>query len=133
MGALVADTHVAVWYLVEPQRLSPTARAVLEQTAHDGEAIYISAISIVEVCYLAEKGRLAPAILQRLKSALEDSSSALVVVSLDYGIATTVERISRTAVSDMPDRIIAATALRLNLPLVTRDRQIRAAGINTIW
>lgn len=133
MGALVADTHVAVWYLVEPQRLSPTARAVLEQTARDGEAIYISAISIVEVCYLAEKGRLAPAILQRLKSALEDSSSALVVVSLDYGIATTVERISRTDVSDMPDRIIAATALRLNLPLVTRDRQIRASGISTIW
>jgi PIN domain nuclease of toxin-antitoxin system len=32
-----------------------------------------------------------------------------------------------------PDRIIAATALTLNLPLITRDAAIRAAGIETIW
>jgi predicted nucleic acid-binding protein len=33
----------------------------------------------------------------------------------------------------MPDRIIAATALALGLPLVTRDRKIRAADLETIW
>jgi predicted nucleic acid-binding protein len=33
----------------------------------------------------------------------------------------------------MPDRIIAATALNLGLPLVTRDRRLQAAGIQTIW
>ncbi|MGH7200282.1 MAG: PIN domain-containing protein [Planctomycetaceae bacterium] len=33
----------------------------------------------------------------------------------------------------MPDRMIAATALHLNLPLVTRDRRIQAANIPTIW
>jgi len=36
-------------------------------------------------------------------------------------------------VRDMPDRMIAATAARLGLPLVTRDRQIQSAGIATIW
>jgi PIN domain nuclease of toxin-antitoxin system len=34
---------------------------------------------------------------------------------------------------DLPDRIIAATALRLNLPLVTRDRKIQASQVNSIW
>jgi len=33
----------------------------------------------------------------------------------------------------MPDRIIAATALHLGLPLVTRDQRIAAAGIKTVW
>jgi len=36
-------------------------------------------------------------------------------------------------VPDMPDRIIAATALHLDLPLVTRDRAIQAAGLKAIW
>jgi predicted nucleic acid-binding protein len=29
--------------------------------------------------------------------------------------------------------IIAATALHLGLPLVTRDRRLQAAGLQTIW
>ena len=33
----------------------------------------------------------------------------------------------------MPDRIIAATALHLNLPLVTHDKKIHGAGIQAIW
>jgi PIN domain nuclease of toxin-antitoxin system len=35
--------------------------------------------------------------------------------------------------SDMPDRLIAATALHLDLPLVTRDRRLQGARIKTIW
>jgi len=44
-----------------------------------------------------------------------------------------VHRMPRDLVPEMPDRIIAATALRLGLPLITRDRRIAAAGIKTIW
>jgi PIN domain nuclease of toxin-antitoxin system len=33
----------------------------------------------------------------------------------------------------MPDRIIAATANHLNLPLVTRDRKIRSSKVKTVW
>jgi PIN domain nuclease of toxin-antitoxin system len=33
----------------------------------------------------------------------------------------------------MPDRIIAATALHLSVPLITRDRKIHASSIETIW
>jgi predicted nucleic acid-binding protein len=32
----------------------------------------------------------------------------------------------------MPDRIIAATALHLGLPLISRDRKIQLSGVNTI-
>jgi predicted nucleic acid-binding protein len=33
----------------------------------------------------------------------------------------------------MPDRIIAATALHLDFPLVTHDQRIQTSGIKTIW
>ena len=34
---------------------------------------------------------------------------------------------------DMPDRMIAATALALGVPLVTRDGRMRAAPLTTVW
>jgi predicted nucleic acid-binding protein len=33
----------------------------------------------------------------------------------------------------MPDRIIAATALHLGLPLISRDRKIQLSSVPTIW
>lgn len=42
--------------------------------------------------------------------------------------------VTDTHVPDMPDRIIAATALHLNLPLLSRDRQIASLpGIIVVW
>jgi predicted nucleic acid-binding protein len=46
---------------------------------------------------------------------------------------TSAERIPRDVVPDMPDRIIAATALTHDLPPVTADGKIRASRIPTIW
>jgi PIN domain nuclease of toxin-antitoxin system len=71
--------------------------------------------------------------LQRLELALVDEASGMVVVPLDSAIAQTLHKIPRDAVPDMPDRIIAATAVYRAAPLVTRDARLRAAGIQTVW
>lgn len=133
MGAVVSDTHAAIWYITEPGRLSSVARSLLEQTALAGGSIHVSSISVVEMCYLVEKGRLSRVVMERLVNALDDPSSALVIFPLDLKVGLAVKQIPRSSVPDMPDRIIAATALHLNLPLITRDRKIQAAGITTIW
>jgi predicted nucleic acid-binding protein len=58
---------------------------------------------------------------------------------LDTAVAEAVRTIPRDIVPDMPDRIIAATAVRLNAELVTRDRRLhsagalRTAGIHIVW
>jgi len=45
-----------------------------------------------------------------------------------------IRQIPGETVPEMPDRIIAATALSLNLPLVTRDLKIQAlTNLKTIW
>jgi predicted nucleic acid-binding protein len=54
------------------------------------------------------------------------------IVPIDARVAHGLERIPRADVPDMPDRIIAATAVSLGVPLVTRDGKIRASTVHTI-
>ncbi len=132
--AIVADTHAIIWYLVEPERLSQVALDALEGAITAGSPVYISAISLIEICYLIEKRRIATDLLQRILAVLNEPDPSLVVVPIDLAISIAVQNIDRDTVPDMPDRIIAATALHLNLPLVTRDRKIQASqSIITIW
>src|ERR1700682_381904 len=91
----------------------------------NGESIFVSAISLVEVIYLAERGRLPLTALQSLESALGDPTGSMVIAPVDAAVAEAVQKISRITVPDMPDRIIAATAVHLNADLVTRDRRLQ--------
>ena len=132
--AIVADTHTVIWYLVEPERLSQIALDALEGAIAAGEPVYISAISLIEICYLIEKRRIASDLLQRILAVLNEPDPSLIVVPIDLAISIAIQNIDRDTVPDMPDRIIAATALHLNLPLVSRDQKIQAErSIVTIW
>jgi PIN domain nuclease of toxin-antitoxin system len=132
--AVVIDTHIIVWYLIEPEHLSGAALTAIEQTIDISESAYLSAISIVELCYLIERDRLPVIVLERLLTAASQLDSGVVIVPLDRSISLAVRQIDRAVVPEMPDRIIAATALHLNCPLVTRDHKIQAfTGITTIW
>jgi predicted nucleic acid-binding protein len=83
--------------------------------------------------YLAEKNRIDANAVRRLVGALHDPRHVLSAVPLDVEIARQSASISREQVPDLPDRIIAATALRPGVPLITRDGRIRAASIQTVW
>jgi predicted nucleic acid-binding protein len=65
---------------------------------------------------------------------LRDSVLPLKIAALDIEVADKLISIPREIVPDMPDRIIAATALKLNLPLVTKDEDVRKlTNVVTIW
>lgn len=133
MAAVVADTHAVVWYLLDQQTLSHAANAALEQAVEAGDPIYLSTISLIEITYLVEKGRLPVKALERINAAFDLPDAALVSVPVTLEISRTLGQISRDTVPDMPDRIVAATALHLGLPLITCDREIRASQVETIW
>lgn len=131
--SLVLDTHAAIWYFHSPKELSSTALQNVRGTVNSGRPVFISAISLVETIYLVERGRLPLEALQRLEAATKAPGSGLLVQSVDEGVAEAVYKIPRDVAPDMPDRLIAATALHLNLPLVTRDGRLQGAPIKTIW
>jgi PIN domain nuclease of toxin-antitoxin system len=129
----VLDTHTVLWYLENSRELSAFARSTIESAIRDGHSVRVSAISVIEAIYLVERKRIPAEALRGLRDALTNQASGLSIASVDALVADALERIPRNAVPDMPDRIIAATALHLGLPLITRDRRIQLTGIQTIW
>jgi PIN domain nuclease of toxin-antitoxin system len=133
VSAVVADTQAVVWYLTEPTRLSEAAVSAMDAATASGSAIHVASITLVELRYLIEKKKLPATVLEWLTAELDDAESAFELVALTREVAEAMGEVSREAVPDMPDRIIAATAHQMGLPLVTSDRQIRASGVSVIW
>lgn len=129
----VLDTHAAIWYLLSAKNLPEEIFSLIDSAAAKGMPAYISAVSLVEVVYLVERGRIPSDAFGRFVNSIGQNNPAFTVVPLDSAVADALRKIPRDAVPDMPDRIIAATALHLGLPLVTRDRRFQSAGIMTIW
>jgi PIN domain nuclease of toxin-antitoxin system len=44
-----------------------------------------------------------------------------------------MRQVPRADVPDMPDRIVAATAVYYGVPVISRDARIRASNVQTIW
>lgn len=133
MSAIVADTHALIWYLLDAAHLSSASREAMDRATADGESIFVASISLVEVAYGVEKGKLPTTVYETIDDVVSAPDTTFVLAPLDLGVARALRQVPRGIVPDMPDRIIAATALHLRMPLVTRDARIRAAGLETIW
>ena len=110
MIVAIADTHTTLWYLFSDSRLGRAASAFIDATVGDGNHIGVSAISVAEMVYLTEKGRIPATALTDVRTAVADPKAVLRYVPVDQEIATNMAAIPREDVPDLPDRIIAATA-----------------------
>lgn len=130
MTGLLLDTHATIWYLEASLRLSSTALTAIQSCLNNGEPVYISTVTVVELTYLVEKGRFPVTLLDQLLAELRQPTPELIVAPLDLAMVDVIRKI---AVRDMPDRMIAASAVALGVPLVTRDQQIQGSSIAVIW
>jgi predicted nucleic acid-binding protein len=64
---------------------------------------------------------------------LADPEHIFTEAVLTAAIVQAIRQVSRTEVPDMPDRVVAATAVYFDVPVISRDRRIRAARLKTIW
>ncbi|WP_230401275.1 PIN domain-containing protein, partial [Microcystis aeruginosa] len=92
------------------------ARQTIEQIGNSGDTVAVSSITLAEIVYLAEKGRISAQTIERLLMELDRENSILIEIPLARNIVVTMGGIERSDVPDLPDRIIAATALYLNVP-----------------
>jgi predicted nucleic acid-binding protein len=98
-----------------------------------GDKIALSSISLIELVYLVEKGRVPQQAFDELRSAVSDSDHVFTEAIVNSLVGDAMARVRRSDVPDMPDRIIAATALHLGVPVISRDGRIRASIVRTIW
>ena len=138
MNELVADTHSILWYLYDPSKLSPAADNALSTAERNG-VIYISTVSLVELDYLTNKPKFPyPSALSDITSLILDPTVPIKALPLTMDVAQALGRVPRAEVPDMPDRIIAATAVAHLFPIVSIDAEIRSSAslralVSVIW
>jgi PIN domain nuclease of toxin-antitoxin system len=133
MIAGVADTHAALWYVFGDPRLSASAKSAFEAAAGSRHKIVVSVISLAEIVYLVEKGRLPASAYSDLRAALHDLDHVLQEAPVTAEIIDAMRDVPRVEIPDMPDRIVAATAVYFGVPAISRDGRIRASNIQTVW
>ena len=129
----MADTHTALWHLFDDPRLSRAACAIIRDAAEARHKIAISSISLAEIVYLVEKGRLPLEAYEELSQAVADTEHVFTEAVFTAAIVQSMRQVPRTEVPDMPDRMIAATAVYFDVPVVSRDRRILSASLKTVW
>ena len=113
--------------------MSRTAFDFMNRAVAKRKKIAVSAITLAEVVYLSEKGRIPVSTMEAMVKALRRPDGALEEIPLDAAIVEHMSSVGRREVPDLPDRIIAATALYFGVPVISRDREIRSSGLTTIW
>jgi PIN domain nuclease of toxin-antitoxin system len=83
--------------------------------------------------YLVEKGRISAQEFTQLAQFISQPNGLLVELPIDIKIARGLSSVDVQQVPDMPDRIIATTALVYGVPLISRDSKIRASKVTTLW
>ena len=129
----VADTHTALWYLAGDARLSFVAKSFIDRATRDGNKVGVSTISLAEIVFLVEKKRIPPRAYDEMKDVLSDPEHVFVAIVLSGAVTDAMRQVARAEVPDMPDRIVAATAVHLDVAVISRDAQIRSSAIRTIW
>lgn len=133
-ASLVVDSHAFIWYVQASPRLSDKARQAMDDATATDVPLMISAVTVVELVYLVEKGTFSQSNVEAFYEILDAADSGFEVVPIDGSVARAVSRIPRAVVADPFDRMIAATALARAAPLVTYDRRLRqVAVLETIW
>lgn len=129
----VVDTHTILWFLSGDSKLSATARNFIINASIAGDELAISSITLVEMVYLIEKGKIPAGRFTQMIRMTRQPSEGLIEIPVDPEIARSASRIDVTKISDMPDRIIAATALYLQVPILSKDGKIQLSGLTTVW
>jgi PIN domain nuclease of toxin-antitoxin system len=127
------DTHALIWYLEGNIRLSPKVTTILADPESD---LILPAIALAEAVWIVERGKTSiPSAPSLLAAVIADPR--ITIVSLDESVVT--QTLSLTAINEMHDRQIVATAIILQsqgnqVSLLTCDQNITASGIvAVIW
>ena len=128
---ILLDTCAIIWDALDPSKLSSDAAKAINNADND---LIICDISIWEISILIKRNRLS----------VDGTASEFVEIALkarNFRIQEITPSIAELSVNfgqeinnDPADRLISATSILLNAPLVTADKNLREASlIETVW
>lgn len=121
---------MALVLFLEKRKMPQQATGVFQATLANTNEIWIPAMSLAEVGYLAERGRVSIGIpdVEKLVSANQNfhfQELSPEIISVAFQIYD---------IPELHDRLIAATAQFLKMPLITNDPMIQnSAAVQTLW
>lgn len=128
---ILLDTHALLWWALDPDRLSSAAAASLQAMERRGG--FASATSIWELGIKIQRGKLDLGIsIAEFARRIEKSG----IIELVPVTTATWLRSLELAWDhrDPADRVIVATAILKDVPLLTADTEIhRFGGISCVW
>ena len=125
---VLLDTCALIWATLSPAALSPQAR---EAIADEGNVILVSAASAWEIATKVRLGRLpgAEKLEQDYLAVMDEAGYTL----LPIDTASALRAVRLTAQHKDPfDRMIAAQALALAVPVLSSDLQLDQFGVRRI-
>lgn len=130
---IVLDTHVLVWWLSDPSKLSARARRAIKRSASEN-ALVVSSITLFEISTLLRRGRLQLGVEAEQWFAALQMLPELVIEPISAEIAWLAGSCHVDIPGDPADRIIAATAHTLSAKLITADEKLgSAASVEVVW
>ena len=126
---LLLDTHVWIWALDRPEKLSRAVRRQIESPANE---LYLSPVSVWEAHHLVQRRKLR--LTQSFPEWLGQVWERVPIreAPFNFAVAAEASRIQLPQ-SDVGDVFLAATALAFDLTLVTADSQlIECSWLKTI-
>lgn len=129
---ILLDTHVVVWLASGEARISRPAQAAIDEARRSERGLAISDFTFYELSLLFREKQFS--LVVSADSFLWEVERRFVVLPITASIALQALELPANYPRDPADRIIGATALVEDIPLVTADANIRnSRAFSTIW
>jgi len=126
---VLLDTCTVIWATLSPATLSPEARKVLADSANE---ILVSAVSAWEIAIKVRNGKFLEAEPLEREFLETMAAAGYTLLAIDAESALRAGRLAGDH-RDPFDRMIAAQALGLDIPVVTPDALFDGFGVRRIW
>jgi PIN domain nuclease of toxin-antitoxin system len=129
---ILLDTHVVIWLGQDYRRLSTRAQSVIKDSRRKDRGLAVPSIALIEIARLSSRGQID--LKPDAETVLAEVERHFIILPITANIALQAYALPMSYPKDPADRIIGATALVEDIPLLTADRAIRnSKAVPTIW